>query len=103
MAGIYPIVGRLGAGENIAITSITASLGGARLGFGCARLPGVLSKDDAVELLEAALDSGVSHVDTAPLYGWGEAEPLLGELARRRRSEMTIVTKVGLAPPTALA
>lgn len=69
------------------------------MGFGCARLPGSLSPSEAQTLLETALDSGVSHFDTAPLYGWGAAEPLLGELARRRRDEMTIVTKAGVAPP----
>ncbi len=73
--------------------------GPARLGFGCAYLPGSLSRSDVLRLLETALDSGISHFDTAPLYGWGAAEALLGELASRRRDEMTIVTKAGIAPP----
>ena len=88
---------RLAGGQ--VITPVTAPVGAARLGFGCARLPGSLSANEALTLLEAALDSGVRHFDTAPLYGWGAAEPLLGELARRRRGEMTIVTKAGIAPP----
>lgn len=73
--------------------------GAARLGFGCAHLPGMLREKDAVALLETALDLGITHFDTAPLYGWGAAEPLLGQLAARRRDEMKIVTKVGVAPP----
>ena len=63
----------------------------------------MLREQDALALLETALDSGISHFDTAPLYGWGEAEPLLGEIAARRRDEMTIVTKVGIAPPDVIA
>lgn len=59
----------------------------------------MLRETDALALLETALDSGITHFDTAPLYGWGAAEPLLGQLAARRRDEMTIVTKVGIAPP----
>ena len=83
--------------------SIAPRPGAARLGIGCANLPGSLSKSDALRLLETALDCGIGHFDTAPLYGWGAGEPLLGELARRRRDEMTIVTKAGIAPPSLIA
>lgn len=63
----------------------------------------MLRETDALALLETALDSGITHFDTAPLYGWGAAEPLLGQIAARRRDEMTIVTKVGIAPPDTMA
>jgi len=63
----------------------------------------MLRETDALALLETALDSGITHFDTAPLYGWGAAEPLLGQIAARRRDEMTIVTKVGIAPPDMMA
>lgn len=73
--------------------------GAARLGFGCAALA-TLARPQAVALLETALDLGIRHIDTARMYGWGEAEAILGEVATRRRQDMTIVTKAGIAPPS---
>jgi len=70
----------------------------ARLGFGCANFSPRMSRAEIVALLETALDCGLSRFDTARMYDLGAAESLLGELARRRRAEMTIVTKVGISP-----
>ena len=53
-----------------------------------------------MRLLETALDAGITHFDVARSYGDGAAEQALGQIARRRRREMTIVTKAGMAPPT---
>ncbi len=74
--------------------------GAARLGFGCAALHGAVSPRDAVILMETALDNGITHFDAARAYGWGETERMLGDLARRRRAEMVIVSKAGIAPPS---
>lgn len=71
--------------------------GVARLGFGCANLSRSMSASEALTLLERALDCGISHFDTARMYGSGAAEAMLGQLARRRRAEMTIVSKAGIA------
>lgn len=49
-------------------------------------------------LLEAAAAAGLTHFDTAPLYGFGLAERYLGE-AFARRPEVTVTTKVGLYAP----
>jgi aryl-alcohol dehydrogenase-like predicted oxidoreductase len=73
--------------------------GAARLGFGCAGLA-ALARPQAVAMLDAALDLGITHLDTARMYGWGEAESILGEVAARRRHDMIIVTKAGIAPPS---
>lgn len=75
-----------------------AEVHSARLGFRCARLPGTLSSRDAVSLLECALDNGITHFDTARIYGGGEADTLLGALAARRRREMVIFGKAGITP-----
>lgn len=72
----------------------------ARLGFGCAGLHGAVSSRQAVLLLETALDHGITHFDVARVYGWGAAEAMLGQIARRRRGEMVIVSKAGVAPPS---
>lgn len=46
--------------------------------------------------LDYALDRGVGAIDTAPLYGFGEAEALLGAWLRGRRDRLVLMTKVGL-------
>jgi D-threo-aldose 1-dehydrogenase len=69
------------------------------LGFGCASLMGRLTRRQSLRLLDAAFDSGIRHFDTAPLYGYGEAESVLGDLLKRSRSRVTIATKCGITPP----
>lgn len=58
-----------------------------------------LTRSGRLRLLETALENGIHHFDTAPLYGQGEAETLLGHFARSRRDRLTITTKFGLLPP----
>jgi len=47
-------------------------------------------------MLDAALDAGLDTIDTAPLYGFGEAEGLLGRWLRGRRERVQLLGKVGL-------
>ena len=49
----------------------------------------------AVATVRAALDAGIAWVDTAPFYGWGRAEEIVGEAIRGRRDEVTVLTKCG--------
>jgi diketogulonate reductase-like aldo/keto reductase len=51
-------------------------------------------KDKAISTLKLGLDLGVNHVDTAELYGSGEAERMVGQAIRGRRDEVFLVTKV---------
>ena len=51
-----------------------------------------------LRLLEVAFEQGVHHFDTAPLYGHGQAEALLGKFSHRRRDAISITTKFGLLP-----
>ncbi|NNJ27700.1 aldo/keto reductase [Alienimonas chondri] len=48
---------------------------------------------EADQLLNAALDAGVTLIDTAPAYGVSEAR--IGRFVAHRRSEYTLCTKVG--------
>lgn len=74
------------------------------IGFGCAYLLAAgLTMRQALALVETALDSGIRHFDTARMYGHGEAEALLGDVARRRREDMFIVTKAGIEPPSLMS
>lgn len=50
---------------------------------------------DAVRTIHAALDAGITLFDTAPAYGAGHGERLLGE-ALKGRDEALIVTKFGV-------
>jgi diketogulonate reductase-like aldo/keto reductase len=52
-------------------------------------------------LLEAAFDAGIRHFDTAPIYGVGASERILGDFLARRRDQVTVTTKFGLMPPRA--
>jgi hypothetical protein len=59
-----------------------------------------LTSAGRLRLLEVAFEEGISHFDTPPLYGQGQAEELLGSFARSRREALTITTKFGLVPKT---
>lgn len=56
--------------------------------------------DDAesVSAIRRAHELGVTHFDTAEMYGWGAGEELLGRALAPVRDEVTIATKFGLTP-----
>lgn len=63
---------------------------------------------DAAKLVHAALDAGITFLDTADIYGFdgqggfGDAEVLLGEVLAtqpRLREQMVLATKGGILPP----
>ena len=68
------------------------------LGFGTAGFGARLGERQRQHLLAAALDAGIRHFDTAPLYGDGGAEKSVGRFLRGRRDEVTVAAKVGLSP-----
>jgi aryl-alcohol dehydrogenase-like predicted oxidoreductase len=49
-----------------------------------------------IEAMRAAIDAGVTSIDTAPLYGFGKVERLVGQAIAARRHEVQVLTKVGL-------
>lgn len=54
--------------------------------------------DDAnsIDAIRASIDNGVTLIDTAPAYGIGKAEELVGEAVKGRRKDVIIATKCGL-------
>src|SRR5512138_2800675 len=48
----------------------------------------------AVAALRAGLDLGMTHIDTAEMYGSGRAEELVAEALAGRRDEVFLVSKV---------
>lgn len=70
-----------------------------RLGYGTTSLMAVQSNQERLKLLECSYDAGIRHFDTAPYYGYGEAERVLGEFLHEKRDQVTITTKFGIQPP----
>lgn len=68
------------------------------IGFGCVGLTALPSRSDALRVLAAAHDAGITHFDTAPAYGLGHSEIILGEFLRGRRTRVTVATKFGIEP-----
>lgn len=73
------------------------------LGLGSATIAGIFQEvpdDQARSVVRAGLAAGINFVDTAPQYGLGRAEHLVGDALRDRREGVVLSTKVGrlLAP-----
>lgn len=50
----------------------------------------------AIEAVHAALDSGINWIDTAPVYGMGLSEEIIGKAIKGRRDKVILATKCGL-------
>ncbi len=51
---------------------------------------------DSIKAIHAALDHGIDAIDTAPAYGCGHSESLVGKAIAGRRNQVRILTKCGL-------
>ncbi len=69
------------------------------VGLGCNNLGRRLDAAGARSVVEAALDAGVTHFDTADIYGSGASETFLGRALGARRDEVVITTKFGMGKP----
>lgn len=84
----------------IAATDLTPS----RIGLGTWAIGGDLwggtDEADAIRTIHAALDLGINLIDTAPAYGAGRAERIVGKVLAERggRDDLVIATKAGLCP-----
>lgn len=56
---------------------------------------GNVDEDDALAVLAAAVDSGVTFLDTADVYGDGRSERLIGRFLRDRDEDLFVATKMG--------
>jgi len=50
----------------------------------------------SIATIRRALDLGINFVDTAPVYGFGHAEELVGRALEGRRDDVVIATKAGI-------
>jgi aryl-alcohol dehydrogenase-like predicted oxidoreductase len=56
------------------------------------------NESDAIGAIHAAIDRGINLIDTAPVYGFGRSEEIVGKALAEgaRRKRVNIATKVGL-------
>lgn len=70
-----------------------------RVGLGTFPLASVFSKvtaKEAEDIIRAFIDNGGYYIDTAPMYGFGDVEELLGEVLKNyKRENYYIATKCG--------
>ena len=68
------------------------------VGLGCNNFGGRLDLEAARAVVDAALDAGVTLLDTADVYGGpGGSETILGQLLEGRRDEVVLATKFGMS------
>jgi aryl-alcohol dehydrogenase-like predicted oxidoreductase len=66
------------------------------VGLGCNNFGGRLDLDRTREVVDAAIDAGITFFDTADVYGnRGGSERFLGELLQGRRDRVLLATKFG--------
>jgi aryl-alcohol dehydrogenase-like predicted oxidoreductase len=70
------------------------------IGLGCMNLSHAYghppTPEEGARVLLQALDAGVTHFDTAALYGFGANESLLGRVLAPHRNRITLASKCGM-------
>jgi aryl-alcohol dehydrogenase-like predicted oxidoreductase len=67
-----------------------------RVGLGTNNFGRRLDLDATRAVVDAVLDAGVTHFDTADIYGDGDSERFLGETLKGRRDQVFLATKFGM-------
>jgi aryl-alcohol dehydrogenase-like predicted oxidoreductase len=68
------------------------------IGLGCMSLSGIYGAADDAEsenLIRHAIDTGVDHLDSSDMYGWGHNEQVVGRALKGRRDGVVLATKFG--------
>jgi len=68
------------------------------IGLGCNNFGMKIDHDASVKVINACLDAGITHLDTAEVYGQGQSEEFIGDALRSRRDEAVIATKFAGRP-----
>jgi aryl-alcohol dehydrogenase-like predicted oxidoreductase len=69
-----------------------------RLVLGTMTFGDTVDADLAQRMVDAALDSGVTSLDTANGYAAGRSEEIIGSLLKGRRDKVVLATKAGIYP-----
>jgi aryl-alcohol dehydrogenase-like predicted oxidoreductase len=73
----------------------TSGIRVSRVGLGCNNFGGRIDFAATRDVVEAALEAGITFFDTAETYGGGSSERFLGELLDGRREQVVLATKFG--------
>ncbi|WP_303922800.1 aldo/keto reductase [Draconibacterium sediminis] len=57
---------------------------------------GGAEEKESVKAIEAAITNGMTTIDTAPVYGFGQSEEFVGKAIKGKRSKVELLTKFGL-------
>lgn len=57
---------------------------------------GGTDEKEALNAIEVSIDKGITLIDTAPAYGKGKSEEIVGKAIKGRRDDLVIATKCGL-------
>jgi aryl-alcohol dehydrogenase-like predicted oxidoreductase len=57
---------------------------------------GGAEEKESIRAIECAIDNGMTTIDTAPVYGFGQSEQFTGKAVKGRRERVQIFTKFGL-------
>jgi aryl-alcohol dehydrogenase-like predicted oxidoreductase len=72
-------------------------------GLGCNNFGMRIDEEASRAVVDAAIDAGITHFDTADLYGGTKSEEFLGRALGTRRDDVVVATKFGMmAPPEGL-
>jgi aryl-alcohol dehydrogenase-like predicted oxidoreductase len=82
--------------ERVEVAESTVTI--SKIGFGCAPIFAGSEMRRSAHLIEAALSAGIRHFDTAPMYGGGQSEDVLGQVLSGV-ADITLATKVGIERP----
>lgn len=52
--------------------------------------------NESIRTIHAAIDAGINLIDTAPAYGFGRSETVVGKAIKGKRDRVVIATKCGL-------
>ena len=72
------------------------------LGLGAAPMGSRTGFEESKETLNKAFDLGINFYDTAPSYGQGSSEEIIGKVFRNKRDRVIVTTKVGYYPTATL-
>lgn len=67
-----------------------------KIGFGSSTLTSIGNYRKIINLLNYTYELGIRHYDTAPLYGKGYSEIIIGKFLRNKREKVTLASKFGL-------
>lgn len=68
------------------------------IGLGCNNFGMRIDEAASTAVVQAALDAGITHFDTAEMYGGGKSEEFLGAALGARRDDVVIATKFSPRP-----